>query len=49
MRSTTQKGIVGDFEFHSKKFHENCTTGHGRVFASAKGKQKKKAVSTAIV
>ena len=34
---------MGDFEseFHSKKFHENCTTGHGRVFASAKGKQKK--------
>ena len=43
MRAQVLKGIVGDFEFtvllrNLKKWHER---GHGRMFASAKGKPQK--------
>ena len=38
VNATILKGIVGGFVF--KGISKNCTRGHGRMFASAKGKQQ---------
>ena len=42
VHATIPKGIVGDFSsLFLKEISKNCTRSHGRMFASAEGKQLK--------